>query len=59
MKHSNKYIGMILLALNSSGSFAGEKYPIGNRELTAQVKQLEHDRKIAFDVYRSRWVKTR
>ena len=50
-----KDIKNILIAVNSTNNFVGEKYPIGNRELTAILKDLEHMRKIQFDVYFSRW----
>lgn len=44
----------ILIALNSNfiGFF---KYPIGNKELTHKVKELESCGKIIFDVYSGLW----
>lgn len=50
-----KEIKDLLIAVNSTGNFVGEKYPIGNRELTKKLQDLEHQRKIKFDVYMSRW----
>jgi len=46
----------LLLAVNSTSNFVGEKYPFGNKDLTKKLKDLEHERKIEFDVYTSRWV---
>ena len=50
-----KDIKAVLTAVNSTGNFAGEKYPIGNQVLTKILKNLEHERKITFDVYHSQW----
>lgn len=38
----------LLLVMNSTGDF-GFKYPIGNKELTEQIKKLEADGKIQYD----------
>lgn len=50
-----KDIKALLIAVNSANNFVGEKYPIGNKELTLKLKTLEHERKIVFDVYNSKW----
>lgn len=52
-----KEIKNLLIAVNSSNNFVGEKYPFGNKELTEKLKRLEHEQKIKFDVYTSRWIK--
>lgn len=49
-------VSSILLALNSLGSM-GMKYPIGNPELTAKVKELEAIGKISYDKHYDKWVK--
>lgn len=46
----------ILIALNSSGGM-GMKYPIGNKELTAKVKDLENAGKISYDQHFDKWIK--
>jgi len=52
-----KEIKSILLALNSTGPCMF-KYPIGNQELTAKVKELEQQGKIKFNSLYSKWVKS-
>lgn len=56
MKLKLKDIKALLIAVNATGNFVGEKYPFGNAELTKMLKNLEHERKIEFDVYTSQWV---
>ncbi len=51
--YDKKYIHIILNVLNSTSQFF--KYPIGNKELTEKVKQLESLKKIQFNEYRNRW----
>ena len=49
-------VDAILMALNSCGDFRF-KYPIGNKELTIKVRELESAGIIAYDVHNSRWIK--
>jgi hypothetical protein len=53
---SDKKLKDILLALNSTGSM-GFKYPIGNKELTTQVRELESQGVLWYDALYSKWVK--
>jgi len=49
-------VNAILTALNSTGGM-GFKYPIGNKELTIKVRELESAGIIVYDVHNSRWIK--
>jgi hypothetical protein len=46
----------ILIVMNSSNDL-GFKYPIGNKELTEKVKELEKLNKIKYDEWYHRWKK--
>lgn len=46
----------ILTALNSTNDL-GFKYPIGNKELTIKVRELESAGIIVYDIHNSRWIK--
>lgn len=50
-----KELESVLIALNSTDS--SFKYPIGNKELTLKVRNLEHDGKIIYDPYLGKWFK--
>lgn len=54
--YKNKDILNILIVLNSSDNLMG-KYPIGNKELTNEVKYLEENNKIKYDIINRRWTK--
>ena len=53
---NTKEVQSILIALNSSNDM-GFKYPIGNKELTEKVRQLESDGIIKYDVHTFKWMK--
>lgn len=56
MRHMKKQeVESILLALNSTNDL-GFKYPIGNKELTAKVRELESNGVIIYDI-RGKWHK--
>jgi hypothetical protein len=46
----------ILITVNSTGPDFG-KYPIGNKELTSEIKNLEQEGKIKFNSYTGLWEK--
>jgi hypothetical protein len=50
-----KEIKDILIALNSSGPNYFEKYPIGNKELTQKVHDLENAELIKFNAFKGLW----
>lgn len=56
MKHSVKRIKELLIALNSQGPSMFQ-YPLGNVELTREIKELEIAGKIKFNKHYSRWEK--
>ena len=49
-----KQITELLVVLNSTAMF---KYPIGNKELTIKVRQLESDGIIWYDAVYSKWIR--
>lgn len=51
-----KELQTILTALNSTNDM-GFKYPIGNKELTLKVRQLESDGVIIYDPIYQKWNK--
>jgi len=54
--YSPKDIQSVLVALNSTSSF-GDKYPFGNKELTAKVKDMESQGLISYDDKYNKWSK--
>lgn len=52
----DKDLKSLLVALNSSNDL-GFKYPIGNKELTIKVRELESEGKIKYDVHTRKWHK--
>jgi hypothetical protein len=55
--YSPREIQDILVVLNSSGGAGSDKYPFGNKELTAKVKEMESSGVISYDKYYSKWKK--
>lgn len=53
---NDKQLKDILLALNSTDPM-GFKYPIGNKELTIKVRELESQGVLWYDALNSKWVK--
>lgn len=51
-----KELNTILLVLNSTDSLMG-KYPIGNKELTLKVRELESNGIIKYDALTNKWNK--
>ncbi len=57
VKISPRALSDLLIAVNSTNG--NWKYPIGNKELTEKLKNLEHDGVIEYDEYYSKWVKAK
>lgn len=53
MKKKSNKIKDIIIVLNSIKGFG--KYPIGNRALTNEVKELEKKGEIYYEEYSSKW----
>ena len=49
-----KIIKELLIVLNSTNDL-GFKYPIGNKELTIQVRALEMEGSISYDALKAKW----
>lgn len=47
----------LLIVLNSTDNFMG-RYPIGNKELTLKVRELESSGVIKYDVHTKKWYKS-
>jgi len=56
MKINKKEIPQLLIAVNASNDL-GFKYPFGNLELVAKLKDLEEKKAIEYCMYAKRWVK--
>lgn len=50
-----KDIKALLIAVNASGNFF--QYPIGNKELTEKLKELEEKKLIEFNKFEMKWKK--
>lgn len=49
-----KNVETILTVLNSTNGF---KYPIGNKDLTIEVRRLESEGKIIYNAFENKWHK--
>lgn len=52
-----KEVTSTLVALNSTGGAGSDKYPFGNKELTAKVKSMEQAGLISYDDKYGKWSK--
>ena len=50
-----KDVKELLVVLNSHSNNLGFRYPIGNKELTIKVRELESNGKIYYCVHSSTW----
>lgn len=55
--HDPKEVASVLTALNSTGGAGSDKYPFGNKELTAKAKSMEQSGLISYDDKYGKWSK--
>lgn len=55
--HDPKEVASVLTALNSTGGAGSDKFPIGNKELTAKAKSMEQSGLISYDDKYQKWSK--
>lgn len=56
VRHMKEEVKAILIALNSTNDM-GFKYPIGNKELTIKVRELESNGIIIYNPVKMQWFK--